>query len=135
MIRRCALLKNLVAARVFHLKGNVAIGICPMTSTIERERAYMDRLAGLVDRFLGGEHNQSRILELDGLRVFGGTNRCVGDQADFVFAFEPARKMKLSRDGAVPVEAPGKERASLLLRNEKFSSDGAGECGVVVADV
>ncbi len=112
MIRRCALFEDLVAARVFHLEGKVAVRIRPMTGTIERERAHMDRLAGLVDRFLGGEHNQCRILELDGLRVFGGTDRCVGDEANIVFAFEPGRKVKLSRDRAVPVEAPGKEQAS-----------------------
>src|ERR1700722_7153197 len=135
MIRYCAFFEDLVAARVFHLEGKVAISIRPVAGTIKGERAHMDRLARLVDRFLGGEHNQCRILKLDGLRVFGRTYRCVGDQANIVFALEPGGKVKLGRDSAVPVEAPGKEGASPLLWNEQFGSDRAGEYGVLVAGV
>ncbi len=113
-ICRCALFENLVATRVFHLEGKVTVPIGPVTGAIQRERADMDRLAGLVDRLLGGEHNQCRVFDLDGLGVFGGTDGRVGDEADIVCASERSRKAKLSGDRAVLVEAPGEERASSL---------------------
>ena len=50
-------------------------------------------------------------------------------------ASERSRKAKLGRDRAVPVEAPGEERASSLMGNKKFGVDGAGESGIVVARV
>ena len=109
---RCALFENLVTAGVFHLEGKVAVRIRAMAGAIERKRAHMDRLTWLVDRFLGREHNQRRVLELDGLRVLSGTDGRVGDEADIVFAFERGRKVKLSRDRTVVVEAPGEEQAS-----------------------
>ena len=56
-------------------------------------------------------------------------------EADIVFALEPGRKAKLSRDCAVPVEVSGEERASSLLRNEEFGSDRPGESRVLVAGV
>src|ERR1700678_3134241 len=95
----------------------------------------MDHLTGLVDRFLGREHNQRRVLELDRLRVLGGTDGRVGDEADIVFAFERSWKVKLSRDRPVLVEAPGEEQTTSLLRNEKFGADGAGKSGILVARV
>ena len=95
----------------------------------------MDRLAGLVDRLIGREHNQCRVFDLDGLGVLGGPDGRVGGEADIVCASERSRKTKLSRGRAAPVEASGEERASALVGNEQFGMDGAGEGGIVVARV
>src|ERR1700677_792426 len=125
MVSCCALFENFVATRVLHLERQVAVRIRPVTGAIKRKGADMDRLTGLVDRFLSGEHDQRRVFDLDGLSVFSGTDGCIGDEADIVSTFEPSRKVELGRDGTALVEATGEERASWLLRDEKFGADGA----------
>ena len=64
-------LEDFVAARVFHLEGELAVGVGFVIGAVEREGADVDGLAGLVDGLLGGEKNGGFVLELDGLGVLG----------------------------------------------------------------
>ena len=121
LVRLGGSLEDLVAARVFDLKGEFAVGGGLVVSAVERERADVDGLAGLVDGLLRGEEDGGLVLELDGLRVFGRADGRVGDVAQLVFAGEAGGKAELRFDGAAAVEAPGEERARLLVGDRASS--------------
>src|SRR5580658_8632369 len=81
LICRGGLLEDLVAARVFEFKGKFVVGFSFVVSLAERERTDVDGLARLVDGLFRSEEDGGFVLEVDGLRKFGGTDRSFGDVA------------------------------------------------------
>ena len=88
-------------------------GVRLVIGAIERKRADVDGLAGLVDGLLGGEEDGRLVFELDGLRVLGRADRCIRDVVHLVLAGETGGKAKLRLERAATVEPSGEERARL----------------------
>src|SRR6202044_2396944 len=129
------LLEDLVAAGVFELEGELAIGVGPGLCAVERERANVDGLSGLVDGLLGGQEDRCLVVELDVLGEFGRADWSICDVAHLVFASETGGETELGLDGAATVQATGKERTWLLVGDEEFDAECSGFRDVVVVSV
>jgi hypothetical protein len=125
LVRLGALAEDLVAARVFHFKGQLAIGCRVARGAVHRQCADVDGLARLIDGLFCGEKDGGLVFELDGLRVFGGADGRVYDEAQLIAAGEAGGKTEARFDGAAAVEAAREEQTRFLIGNEKVDVQGS----------
>src|SRR5262249_28569220 len=87
-------LEDLISPRVLNFEGEAARGDGVSVGAIERQRAGVDRLAGLVDRLFGREEDAHFLLNPDWLSNFPGSERGVRDIVNLLTSEEAGRQPK-----------------------------------------
>ena len=93
-----------------------------MPGAIQRQRSYMDRLAGLVDGLFRGEENGGSVAELNALRVFRRSDIGLDGVTQRVAPHQAGREAELRLRRTALVQVPGIQKLSLFFRNQQLNS-------------